>query len=166
MRSDAGRAPVRGGPEHARDGAVLATFPCMSEKKADPTKPTKPETASELKPAMGPDASVYEMTLAGAVAGAATGAVAGPVGIIAGGVIGTVAGALAGAALSNDDEVHSRKDKKLDEDIGVTKGDLGAASPNQPKSTRGTFSAASSGAGSSGGASPAEGPIQDIDSDD
>ena len=114
---------------------------------------------------MAPDATLYEMTLAGAVAGAATGAVAGPVGVIAGGVIGTVAGALAGAALSDDDVVHSQRDHKLDEEIGVTKGDLGAASPNQPKATRGTYSAASSGAGGSGGATPSEGPLQEVDDD-
>ena len=137
----------------------------MSQKKPESIKAPQPETASELKPAMGPDASVYEMTMAGAVAGVATGAVAGPIGMIAGGVIGTVAGALAGNALSDDDAENSQEAHKLDDEIGVTKGDLGAASANQPKATRGTFSAASSGAGGSGGATPSEGPMQDIDSD-
>ncbi len=137
----------------------------MSQKKPDSTKATKHETAPELAPAMSPDATVYEMTVAGAVAGAATGAVAGPVGAIVGGVIGTVAGALAGSALSDDDAIHSRRDHELDDEIGVTKGDLGAASANQPKAKHGTFSAASSGAGGTGGATPSEGPLQDIDGD-
>lgn len=114
----------------------------------------------------GPNATTVEMTLAGAVAGAATGAVAGPLGAIAGGVIGTLAGALAGTALSEDDEVHSRADARLDEDIGVSGGDMGAASKDQPKSKRGTISAASAGVASGGGATPSEGPMQDPDSDD
>ncbi len=82
----------------------------------------------------GRTATTVEMTLAGAVAGAATGALAGPIGAIAGGVIGTVAGALAGNALAEDDEVHSRKDAKLDEEIGVSGGDMGSIAPPPPKS--------------------------------
>jgi hypothetical protein len=116
----------------------------------------------------GRSATTVEMTLAGAVAGAATGALAGPIGAIAGGVIGTVAGALAGNALSEDDEIHSRKDAELDEEIGVSGGDMGSIPPGAPKKpTRGTISAASAGVGSGGGgATPSEGPMQDIDSDD
>ena len=101
--------------------------------------------------------------LSGAIAGAATGAVAGPIGALAGGVIGTAIGALAGVVLEEDAAERSRHDQQLDRDIGVTEGDLGAASPDQPPPRRGTFSAASSGF-SSGGGSSSEGPIQEIDS--
>jgi hypothetical protein len=151
-----------------RHGALLAVHWGMSTlTKAERAKEHK--TISEPPAHVdhpGPNATTVEMTLAGAVAGAATGALAGPIGAIAGGVIGTLAGALAGNALSEDDEVHSRADKKLDKAIGVSGGDMGAASKDQPKSKRGTFSAASAGVGGGGGASPSEGPMQALDSDD
>lgn len=66
-------------------------------------------------------------TLAGAVAGATTGLVAGPPGVIAGGAIGTAIGYLAGAILEDEDDKREAKEEALDEEIGVTSGDIGAA---------------------------------------
>jgi hypothetical protein len=100
--------------------------------------------------------------LSGAIAGAVMGSVAGPPGIVAGGIVGTAMGIVAGVALDNADRVHDSRDKELDDDIGVTKGDLGAAGPNAPKARRGAYSAASAGAGGPSGTT-AEGPMQDVD---
>jgi phage tail tape-measure protein len=96
----------------------------------------------------------------GAAAGAAIGAFAGPPGVVAGAIIGAAAGAATGAALGSDHDAED-EDKKLDEEIGVTSGNLGAASPNAPPATRGTYSGASAGAGTAGldDSAPDEGPI-------
>jgi len=65
-------------------------------------------------------------TIAGEIAGALVGSIAGPPGAIAGMVIGAAAGALAGEAIDEEAERTSRHDHELDDDIGVTHGDLGA----------------------------------------
>jgi hypothetical protein len=54
-------------------------------------------------------------------------------------------------------------DRELDAEIGVSGGDLGAPNLKHPPATTGVYSAASSGAGASG-ESPAEGPMQPVDS--
>jgi len=96
----------------------------------------------------------------GAAAGAAIGAFAGPPGILAGALIGAAAGAATGAALGADHD-KEEVDKLLDEEIGVTAGNLGAADPNAPPAKRGTYSGASAGAGSvaDSDSAPDEGPI-------
>ncbi len=135
-----------------RDVMVMNTEP--HGKKSDGiTVPSHPHTLR--------DAS----TVAGAAAGAAVGAIAGPVGAIAGGLVGTAIGALAGQTLDEKDAEETEHDQKLDRDIGVTKGDLGAASPDQPPARRGVYSAASAGVSGGGGSVPSEGPMQDLDSD-
>jgi phage tail tape-measure protein len=63
--------------------------------------------------------------LAGEIAGAVVGSIAGPAGTIAGLVLGAAAGALAGEAIDEEAERASFHDHELDDDIGVTKGDLG-----------------------------------------
>lgn len=103
--------------------------------------------------------------LSGAMAGAAIGAIAGPVGAIAGGIVGTAIGAIAGQTLDENNTEISEHDQQLDRDIGVTEGDLGAASPDQPPARRGVYSAASAGVSGSGGSAPSEGPMQDLDSE-
>ncbi|MDB4943226.1 MAG: hypothetical protein JWP97_2760 [Labilithrix sp.] len=101
---------------------------------------------------------------AGAAAGAATGAMlgafAGPPGAVVGAIVGAVAGAASGAALAGDHD-QELLDAQLDEEIGLNGGPMGAASPNAPKSVRGTFSGGSAGAGGAGGsdAAPDEGPM-------
>lgn len=102
--------------------------------------------------------------IAGELAGAVIGSVAGPVGAVAGMVIGAVAGAVAGEEMSVESERASKHDAELDEEIGVTKGDLGAVQPGGPPRS-GHVSLASLGL-SPGGSAPAEGPMQDIDEDD
>jgi hypothetical protein len=100
--------------------------------------------------------------LTGVVAGVAIGAVAGPAGMIAGGVIGGVTGAVTGGALADDAERRHAHAHDLDRDIGVTGGDIGAASKDAPPARIGAFSAGSSGGGSST-PNPSEGPIQEVD---
>jgi len=63
--------------------------------------------------------------IAGEIAGAVVGSIAGPAGTIAGLVLGAAAGALAGEAIDEEAERASFHDHELDDEIGVTKGDLG-----------------------------------------
>jgi len=63
--------------------------------------------------------------IAGEIAGAIVGSIAGPAGTIAGLVLGAAAGALAGEAIEEEAERASYHDHELDDEIGVTKGDLG-----------------------------------------
>jgi hypothetical protein len=63
--------------------------------------------------------------VAGEIAGAVVGSIAGPAGTIAGLVLGAAAGALAGEAIDEEAERASYHDHELDDEIGVTKGDLG-----------------------------------------
>lgn len=106
--------------------------------------------------------SVAAGSLAGAAAGAVAGAVVGPIGAVVGGMIGAAVGAGAGEIIAEEGERVSKHDRELDDEIGVTSGDLGAADPNMPPAKRGVFSAASAGAGGGGGGS-AEGPMQNVD---
>jgi outer membrane lipoprotein SlyB len=103
--------------------------------------------------------------IAGEIAGAVVGSVAGPVGTIAGMVIGAAAGAIAGEELGAESERAHQHDEKLDQDIGVIGGDLGAVQPGGPP-RRGSPSPASLGLSRGGGSAPSEGPMQDIDDDD
>ena len=101
-----------------------------------------------------------EGAASGAVAGAVLGAAAGPPGIVAGAIIGAVAGALTAEVLETDGERVAAHDRELDEEIGVSGGDLGAPNLKHPPAKVGAYSAASAGAGASDGEQPAEGPIQ------
>lgn len=97
----------------------------------------------------------------GAAVGAALGSFAGPPGIITGAVLGAAAGGAAGVALAEANEKRDSHDELLDEEIGVIGGDIGAAPPNAPEATRGTYSASSVGADtvSMTDDAPDEGPI-------
>lgn len=67
-----------------------------------------------------------EACVGGALAGAAMGVIGGPPGALAGAVIGGIVGAVAaGVADLNSDETEAN-DRKLDVDIGVIGGDIGA----------------------------------------
>jgi hypothetical protein len=63
--------------------------------------------------------------IAGEVVGALIGSMAGPPGLFAGMVFGAFAGALAGRVIDQEAERARLHDDELDEEIGVTKGDLG-----------------------------------------
>ncbi len=102
-----------------------------------------------------------ERTAAGALAGAALGAAAGPPGALAGAVFGGVVGALAGVALENASLESSEHERKLDEEIGVIGGEIGAPNLAHPKAIVGAYSSASAGGGSSSDSTPAEGPISE-----
>ena len=95
----------------------------------------------------------------GALSGAALGAMGGPAGVVAGAVIGSVAGAVASWALEADASEREAKEEKLDEEIGVSGGDIGVECLEHPVSKRGTYSAASMGIGDSGEETLAEGPF-------
>lgn len=66
------------------------------------------------------------VTLGGTAAGAAAGAIAGPVGMIVGTAIGAEIGAATGMILEEQDRRNDEEDARLDEEIGVTRGSLGA----------------------------------------
>ena len=101
-----------------------------------------------------------EGATSGAVAGAVVGAAAGPPGIVAGAIIGAVAGALTAEVMETDGERTAAHDRELDEEIGVSGGDLGAPNLKHPKAKVGAYSGASSGAPAADGEEPAEGPMQ------
>jgi hypothetical protein len=102
-----------------------------------------------------------EGIVSGAVAGAVLGAAAGPVGIVAGGVLGGAAGAAAASALESDAKRKGARDRELDEEIGVTGGELGAPNLKHPPARIGAYSAASAGVATAGDddEAPAEGPM-------
>jgi len=89
------------------------------------------------------------------------GAAAGPVGMVAGGVLGGAAGAAAASALESDAKRKGAHDRELDEEIGVTGGELGAPNLKHPPARVGAYSAASAGVATSGDddEAPAEGPM-------
>jgi hypothetical protein len=76
----------------------------------------------------GTDAGV----VAGELVGAILGSVAGPAGTVAGMVVGAIAGALTGHVLEEDEHRARLHDEELDETIGVSGGDIGAARPTVP----------------------------------
>lgn len=94
----------------------------------------------------------------GAAAGAVIGAVAGPAGAAIGAVLGGATGAVAEALVERDAETARSRSAKLDKEIGVTEGDLGAPNLKHPPARVGAFSAAASGAGATGH-TLAEGPL-------
>ena len=67
--------------------------------------------------------------IAGEIVGGVLGAAAGVPGAITGMVLGGAAGALAGRVLDSEAERAHVHDEELDEEIGVTGGDLGAPHP-------------------------------------
>jgi hypothetical protein len=85
--------------------------------------------------------------------------------MIAGAVLGSAMGAAASIALDAQNVDEAREDEALDRDIGVLDNNIGEASPNQPRSTRGTFSAASMGLANGADVPPSEGPIPNGDPD-
>ena len=91
-------------------------------------------------------------------AGEVMGAIGGPVGAVIGAIAGGAVGALATECVAAGDAVKSRNDRKLDKEIGVSEGELGAPNLEHPPATRGLYSAGAAGVSSEGG-EVAEGPI-------
>jgi hypothetical protein len=131
------------------------------------SKPNKPAR----KPASTAKSSKAEIkreavgAVAGAAAGAAVGAMVGPLGMAAGAAIGAAAGALEERALGRDAERHAAEEARLDEEIGVSGGEIGAPNLRHPPARVGAYSGASVGEGEPGGKIPAEGPIPEPDDD-
>ena len=97
---------------------------------------------------------------AGAIAGAAIGTVAGPAGAAVGAVLGAVAGALTGAVGEEEASSQDAEDRKLDHELGVSGGEIGAKIVKHPPAKVGAYSGDSAGAGSSEEEESAEGPMQ------
>jgi outer membrane lipoprotein SlyB len=72
----------------------------------------------------------------GAIGGAAAGAGAGLPGTIVGAVVGAIAGALTGAAVDSADRDRAARTRKLDAEIGVTEGNIGAPNLLHPPESR------------------------------
>jgi outer membrane lipoprotein SlyB len=72
----------------------------------------------------------------GALGGAVAGAGAGLPGALVGAAVGAIAGAIAGAALDSADSDRSARTRKLDAEIGVSGGDLGAPNLLHPPERR------------------------------
>ena len=104
--------------------------------------------------------------VAGAAVGASVGAMAGPPGIAAGAAVGAIAGAMAERAVGREGDNHATEDARLDAEIGVSGGDLGAPNLRHPPARVGAYSRASVGVGQRGGGPPAEGPIPEPDEED
>jgi outer membrane lipoprotein SlyB len=73
----------------------------------------------------------------GAIGGAVMGSVAGLPGALAGAVMGGIAGAFAGGAVDSESSDDTARTKKLDAEIGVTEGDIGAPNLEHPPSRAG-----------------------------
>ena len=96
---------------------------------APPTQAETEEDRKALKRAIHTSNLVDASVMTGAVTGAIAGLVGGAPGVIAGGVIGAAAGGIAGKVL--DEQIHRRDahDAKLDDEIGVTTGEIGLGDP-------------------------------------
>ena len=70
--------------------------------------------------------------LLGAITGAVVGAGASLPGMLAGALMGGIAGVIAGAALDSADADREARTRRLDEEIGVTNGDLGVPHLRHP----------------------------------
>jgi hypothetical protein len=92
-----------------------------------------------------------------AVAGAALGSIAA--------LVGAAMGAASASVMEKNIATTSDDEKKLDDEIGVTKGELGAPNLKHPPAKVGAYSGASAGATSST-PSPTEGPMPTPDDDD
>jgi hypothetical protein len=112
----------------------------MASQSDDNKKSQSPEAAAEEELLAKTKSSVppferRERTagaVVGAIAGAVVGAFAGPPGLIAGSALGAAVGAAAGAALDRVGAERDRRDKELDEEIGITRGNMGAFPVTMP----------------------------------
>jgi hypothetical protein len=96
----------------------------------------------------------------GAVAGAGFGGIfAGPAGAAAGAVVGAAMGAATGWAVEMRAKDEAVRDQRLDREIGVVDGDIGAPNLQHPPVRIGAFSREVSGAGSAAETPQAEGPM-------
>jgi outer membrane lipoprotein SlyB len=98
--------------------------------KSKTARPTK--SASSIAREKARARRIETGAVSGAIAGGAAGSIAGPVGAAAGVVVGGAVGAVAGLAMSDAAEVRHANAAKVDLEIGVTGGELGAPSLKHP----------------------------------
>ena len=103
----------------------------MKTKKAAKTKKVRTPSAIEASHRIQHEAEGGAM---GALGGAVIGAGAGLPGAVAGAIIGGFAGAIAGAAMDSDGTDRAARTERLDAEIGVTEGSLGAECLKHPPS--------------------------------
>jgi hypothetical protein len=97
----------------------------------------------------------------GAITGAGLGGIfAGPAGAAAGAVVGAAMGAATGWAVEMRSKDEAVRDHRLDREIGVVDGDIGAPGLAHPPAEIGAFSREVSGAGSARETAQAEGPME------
>jgi hypothetical protein len=102
-----------------------------------------------------------EAGAAGAIIGAVLGSIAGPPGAAVGAVLGAAAGALTGNAIDSGKAADTTEETKLDGEIGVSGGELGAPNLEHPPAKIGAFSGGSMGSSAgteSDNDEPDEGP--------
>jgi hypothetical protein len=92
---------------------------------------TKSDTAKR-KATRGHREREAEVGVAAALAGATMGMVGGPPGMVIGAVIGAAAGAIGDAAIEKSSAAKRVEDVKLDAEIGVIGGELGAPNLEHP----------------------------------
>ena len=109
--------------------------------------------------------TIEAATIVGAITGLATGALGGPIGALAGGWLGSAIGTFTGVALDEEQSRVREATAKLDADVGVIGGDIGAADPNAPPARIGAFSSGSAGVAPPRLGGPSEGPMQDLSDD-
>ena len=130
----------------------------IEEKKVD-------ELESKIAHAGNAPLAASEVSL-GVISGAVIGSMAGLPGAVVGAVIGGAAGAIGAVVSSADAHRKDARDERLDAEIGVSGGEMGAPNLKHPPSERGAYSVAASGAGGGGTAVPAEGPAPPAVSED
>lgn len=101
-----------------------------------------------------------EGAASGAFVGTVVGAAAGPPGMVAGAILGSAAGAVTAAVLDIDASWNAAETRALDEELGISGGELGAPNLEHPPARIGAYSAASAGASPPSLPVPAEGPLQ------
>lgn len=98
----------------------------------------------------------------GALSGAAVGIYVGPIGVAIGAVAGAFVGLFAAYGLDRLAHEQAVRDSKLDLELGITGGTLGAPGLSHPPPRIGSYSAASVGAaGDAFDHAPTEGPFGD-----
>jgi phage tail tape-measure protein len=133
---------------------------CNSDKeKGVMAKKNKDKAEKETIPPPSHTHGAEVGAIAGEIAGGIVGSLAGPPGAVAGMVMGAAAGALAGKVLDEEAERTHVHDSELDDEIGVTLGDLGAPTLKHPPAKTGAYSVASSGGSGAVARTPSSGPI-------
>jgi len=84
----------------------------------------------------------------------------GPIGAVVGAAIGAAMGAVSGWGADQASQDQDAVDAQLDEEIGVTAGNIGSPNLRHPPSQINAPSAAASGAGATDSEADAAGPIQ------